>query len=1109
MRRLFRKGKVLACLLILAMVVSLFPAGVNTTAYAAESGEKNLRLHFYNTYDWAEPALQFWPIGTAEVSGETTTLESWGVDVTKLKSEGDGWYTLTIKGKDFSGFQFLDYANPDANTAGKGYSKAMEFCTGDEPTDLYCKFDKETDNVPTWYLDKEYTTIIDTLDPDYDPNKEPEKYTYNVYYYDTNLSHMATDSTDLWVWEEGAGNIGAIEFTSLETLEDGKQWLKASFETTATDLGMILRSYGEWSWQTGNHYYKNTDKAAVTDLYIVYGDDSNTYTTLPEIKKLRDRYVVVEYERADNDYSGWNIYSWNSGFGSGTEIYTEEIDGKHYFVVPVKDSEKEFILGFCMRHSTEENMWESKDGGDHYITVPADQNVVKAKFVQGEGVVSTLAYNKGYEIKGSDNKIDFYYRDDMLLKDCKESSLEGKVKVVINGKSYSMKYDSKNERYYYSLTNCKTGDYAYYYLVNGNVVLDAYNDKTTTYKEKECSLLTFKKFSKLTVSASVKNKGMSYDENNVLSVSFKGDDAKKITDDEIKSIKVDLKALGGATSDVDISLKKLSISVLNTVKNGKKKLPVTVTDIYGNVYKANAYVNVVSKTTSDFDWDEANIYFTVTDRFFDGNSNNNEGVDKEGTLSYHGGDFAGLQKKLSYLKDLGVNTIWITPIVSNSDTTTEKEDEEIESTGYHGYWADDFTKLNPHLGTEKEFSSLIKAVHKNGMKLMVDVVLNHAGYETSDYFNTLLKDDDGNYIPMIRDDSNTITGDDVYSSLSGLPDFVTENEAVRDQLIDWQTNWVEKYGIDYFRIDTVKHVDKTTWSALKNELTAIDPQFKMIGEYAGAGYANNAEMLGTGRMDSVLDFDFNDQAQSFVNGNISSVETFLENRNKSLNNTATLGSFLSSHDEDGLVYKLINENGFKEDEALDLFKVAASLQLTAKGQTIIYYGEELGQYGANDYPYQTNRYDFDWDEAEKQAKDQDSMLNHYKKLLKIRNQYKDIFTKGNREKVVASDEEKYEVFKRTSYKNSLYVGLNLNSTDKEVTVKVDSKKGVKYKDLYTGKTYTTDKNGKVKITIPATSKGGTSILVKNDKPSTKINFKSYITKLMDIFNTYVKDQYKK
>ena len=203
MRRLFRKGKVLACLLILAMVVSLFPAGVNTTAYAAESGEKNLRLHFYNTYDWAEPALQFWPIGTAEVSGETTTLESWGVDVTKLKSEGDGWYTLTIKGKDFSGFQFLDYANPDANTAGKGYSKAMEFCTGDEPTDLYCKFDKETDNVPTWYLDKEYTTIIDTLDPDYDPNKEPEKYTYNVYYYDTNLSHMATDSTDLWVWEEG------------------------------------------------------------------------------------------------------------------------------------------------------------------------------------------------------------------------------------------------------------------------------------------------------------------------------------------------------------------------------------------------------------------------------------------------------------------------------------------------------------------------------------------------------------------------------------------------------------------------------------------------------------------------------------------------------------------------------------------------------------------------------------------------------------------------------------------------------------------------------------------------------------------------------------------
>ena len=100
---------------------------------------------------------------------------------------------------------------------------------------------------------------------------------------------------------------------------------------------------------------------------------------------------------------------------------------------------------------------------------------------------------------------------------------------------------------------------------------------------------------------------------------------------------------------------------------------------------------------------------TCTDRFFDGNTKNDEGVNKSGSLSYHGGDFAGLEQKLDYLQNLGVNTIWITPIVENVDTDTDN--------GYHGYWAKDFTKLNPYLGTEEELESLINALHKRGMKL--------------------------------------------------------------------------------------------------------------------------------------------------------------------------------------------------------------------------------------------------------------------------------------------------------------------------------------------------------------------------------------------------------
>ena len=125
-------------------------------------------------------------------------------------------------------------------------------------------------------------------------------------------------------------------------------------------------------------------------------------------------------------------------------------------------------------------------------------------------------------------------------------------------------------------------------------------------------------------------------------------------------------------------------------------------------------------------------------------------------------------------------------------------------------------------------------------------------------------------------------------------------------MIAWQTSWVSNYDIDYFRVDTVKHVDDTTWKAFKNALTYIDPDFKMIGEYAGAGYATNAGQLRTGQMDSLLDFDFNDQAISFVSGNLSTVENFMESRVR-IDNTATMGSFLSSHDEDGLMYRLMNE----------------------------------------------------------------------------------------------------------------------------------------------------------------------------------------------------------
>ena len=595
----------------------------------------------------------------------------------------------------------------------------------------------------------------------------------------------------------------------------------------------------------------------------------------------------------------------------------------------------------------------------------------------------------------------------------------------------------------------------------------------------------------MSVAASLSQYAMDYNDNNVLSVKLTAKDGEGLETSEIAAITADLSELGlNREFAIDPTLMEGTISCLNTVAAGEKTIPVTVKDIYGNVYTTATNVTVTErkKSAGDFDWDEAVIYFAVTDRFFDGDASNNDAygvgdynTGEKGGSSYHGGDFAGLNQKLDYLKDLGVNTIWITPIVENITEDQHDNKTDTATYGYHGYWASDFTKLNKHLGTEQQFKALLDAAHSKGMKIMVDVVLNHAGYGTEKYFNSILTDADGNSISMIRDSNNTISGDDKYDSLSDLPDFVTENKAVTDQLVTWQTEWMSKYSIDYYRVDTVKHVETTTWAAFKNSLTKVNPDFKMIGEYSGAGYANNAGELGTGTMDALLDFDFNDFAQNFVTGNISSVENSLQKRNNAINNTSVMGSFLSSHDEDTLQYKLVNESKISEEEAYNLMKVAATLQITAKGQPVLYYGEEIGQGGANNWPLQTNRRDFDWTELEKQKADSNSIYNHYKTMLAIRNAYTDVFARGNRSTVTVSDADGYEVISRSYGNNTLYVGMNVKEAEKEVVIPVAESAGTVLKNLYDGKTYTVSADRNVSVTIPAAKDGGTIVLTAETK----------------------------
>ncbi|WP_456034221.1 alpha-amylase family glycosyl hydrolase, partial [Roseburia inulinivorans] len=926
---------------------------------------------------------------------------------------------------------------------------------------------------------------------DFVVNVTEKLYTYTIYYYDFDATHMSENASDLWIWEKnGVGATEGTPFTATETLSDGNEWLRAEIKLPYTDLQIIPRSKDEWKWETDTISYSNSAGTENVTLYIV-SNSKQAYTEIPELVAPRSRYVMIEYDRPAKDYTGWNIYTWNSGFGSDVSVAFADINGKMVAKIPVKDSQADLMLSFCMRQSTADNEWANKDSGDHYVTIPADQSVVKAVFTQGEGITRVLPYNTGFERDGANNAIHFYYRNDELAAENNLASLDGKVSVVVNGQTCPMTYDAANDRFGYDFTGVSTGDYYYYYVVNGKEELDAFNDVTANDSNgKECSVCHYKK-ANVSVEASLSQYAMDYNDNNVLSVKLTAKDGEGLETSEIAAITADLSELGlNREFAIDPTLMEGTISCLNTVAAGEKTIPVTVKDIYGNVYTTATNVTVTErkKSAGDFDWDEAVIYFAVTDRFFDGDASNNDAygvgdynTGEKGGSSYHGGDFAGLNQKLDYLKDLGVNTIWITPIVENITEDQHDNKTDTATYGYHGYWASDFTKLNKHLGTEQQFKALLDAAHSKGMKIMVDVVLNHAGYGTEKYFNSILTDADGNSISMIRDSNNTISGDDKYDSLSDLPDFVTENKAVTDQLVTWQTEWMSKYSIDYYRVDTVKHVETTTWEAFKNSLTKVNPDFKMIGEYSGAGYANNAGELGTGSMDALLDFDFNDFAQKFVTGDISGVESSLQKRNGAINNTATMGSFLSSHDEDSLQYKLVNESKLSEEEAYNQMKVAATLQITAKGQPVLYYGEEIGQGGANNWPYQTNRRDFDWTELEKQKADSNSIYNHYKTMLAIRNAYTDVFARGNRSTVAVSDADGYEVISRSYGNSTLYVGMNVKEAEKEVVIPVAESAGTVLTNLYDGKTYTVSADQNVSVTIPAAKDGGTIVLTAEKK----------------------------
>lgn len=899
------------------------------------------------------------------------------------------------------------------------------------------------------------------------------KVTINVYSPDL---EMEPGGSDVYIFEKDSKDGKEAVVTLDQKVEDEANhitWVQGTTELSFNNLGIIAR-YKAGSWKDGqdlNRYYVIDENASEITLWYVVG--KTPVAEKPTVTVADPRYLYLEYENPDLGGKTPQFYSWTTGINNEKKLpFTSLGDGKWEIKAQVSASCTKVDFVVVLDDSDASN-WV-KDGGDHTVVFPENQNVVCASIKKGEEPKLSAPYNKGYEVDTKTGKIHFYYRDDKAL--LAGNLDKQKVSVEIDGALQEMTYNEENLRFEYAC-DLQNGRTDYRYKVGEAFVTDKYNDKKETKDQKEYSYVEYYKLN-ASVQAKVTKSSFNYNENNV--VKFEIIQKKANTSEptlQVAEASIDVSSLGGSKALAIVpDLKAVTISVTQDTPLGMKTLPITVKDQYGNLYTTSVQVEVAARTKSDakdFDWDESVIYFMVTDRFFDGNKTNNtangEKTYGENEGLYHGGDFAGVTQKLDYLEQLGINTIWITPIVENIkgvNVTVEGKDKVPYNAAYHGYWASDFTKLNPALGTEEEFKTLIAQAHERGIRIMVDIVVNHAGYGTESTFGNKLRSGD-----------DIVAGSDQKDSLSNLPDFKTEDPEVSKQLVEWQTQWVKDYGIDYFRVDTVKHVENDTWSELKNALTEVNPSFKMIGEYSGGGYASNGNTLGTGTMDSDLDFDFNDQANSFVKGNIKAVESFLAARNATLNNTYMTGQFLGSHDEDGFKQKLLTA-GVKEADADAMALVAATLQITAKGQPVIYYGEEIGLTGLNNYPYQTNRYDFDWSKAN----DSNKTYSHYKKLLSIRNAYTDVFARGTRQMVVSDDQEKYDVAAREYQGTKLYVGMNVNTNELQLTIPVTEGDASVMTDLYSGKTYVVN-GGKVTVTIPSAADGGTVILKRTGSVS--------------------------
>ncbi len=372
------------------------------------------------------------------------------------------------------------------------------------------------------------------------------------------------------------------------------------------------------------------------------------------------------------------------------------------------------------------------------------------------------------------------------------------------------------------------------------------------------------------------------------------------------------------------------------------------------------------------------MYFLMVDRFFDANPANNQPVLNSSVApnaNYMGGDISGVVAKVEsrYFEDLGMNTIWLSPIGLNPQGAWGLWDKNgVKSTfsGFHGYWPVSNTTIDPRMGSDESLKKLIEKAHLNQENVILDYVANHVHEENEVIKNhpdwaTDLYLPDGTLNTERWDEYRLTTWFDTF-----LPTLNLENPEAAEAMSDSALYWFKNYNIDGFRHDATKHIPESFWRMLTEKLKTevVIPEQRsvyQIGETYGS-----PELIGgyisSGMLDGQFDFNLYDASvQAFAKPNgFASVKRVLGDALNAYGNHHLMGNisgnqdrvrFISyadssvSFDEDGKnagwTRTISNQNGMLGHERLAMLH---AFNFSIPGIPVIYYGDEIGLAGAND-----------------------------------------------------------------------------------------------------------------------------------------------------------------